>query len=162
FCRVSNKPWFVQPFRGGKLYLVTVWWDRPDKKWMKWGVPNSFPIWISDDGERLRALKTREKPSGSIRPENDWRIPNEYEEWAKRYGLTAQLKLTHLFAHAARDFEEAHYGTCRVEVSKGDLTAVFTIEPHRVPYFFKDRDITLNKEGRKERVFHVVRAHMVN
>jgi len=164
FVRLGKIPWYIQPMRGGKLYLLTIWWDRPDhpKSRNKWGIPNTFPIWISDDGNTIRALKTRETSSGRIRAEHDWHIPYGYKEWAKQYGLTAQLHLTHLFCRVARDIEETYYSTCRVEVNKGDLTAVFGIEPHRVPYFFKDRDVTLTKHGHKERVFHVVRAHIRN
>jgi hypothetical protein len=162
FSRIDTErwPWIVQPVRGGKLYLMTVWWDRPDHKVrQKWGVPNDFPIWVSDDGSVIRALKTRESSNG-IRAAHDWRIPYGYSEWAKQYGLTAQLHLTHLFAIAARDIEESYYATCRVEVSKGDLTAVFGIEPQRIPYFFQDRDVTLTAQGRKQRVFHSVRPHV--
>ena len=162
FIRLANVPWYVQPIKGGKIYMMTVWWDRPDhpKSHNKWGIPNSFPIWCSDDGTIIRALKTREASDGTIRAEHDWRIPHAYEEWAKTYGLTAQLHLTQMFCHLARDMEEAAFATCRVEVTKGDLTAVFGIEPHRCAYFFKDRDITLNEYGHKQKVFHVVRAHM--
>ena len=162
FVRLGKVPWYIQPVHGGKLYLLTMWWDRPDhpKSHHKWGTPNTFPIWISDDGQTLRALKTREMGNGSMRPEHDWRIPHAYKEWAKQYGLTPQLHLTHIFCHAARDVEQSYYATCRVEISKGDLTAVFGIEPQRIPYFFQDRDVTLNRYGHKERVFHVVRAHM--
>ena len=163
FTRINTKPWpwFVQPVSGGKLYLLTVWWDRPDhpKIHEKWGVPNEFPIWISDDGEKIRALKTREASNG-YRPEHDWRIPYAYEKWAKQYGLTAQLHLSHMFASASMEIERTYYATCRVEVSKGDLTAVFGIEPQRCPYFFRDRDVTLDAHGHKQRVFHSVRPHV--
>jgi len=162
FVRLANVPWFVQPVKGGKIYIMTVWWDRPDhpKTHNKWGIPNSFPIWCSDDGTIIKALKTREAGDGTIRAEHDWRIPHAYEEWAKTLGLTAQEHLTQMFCHLARDMEEAAYATCRVEVTKGDLSAVFGIEPHRCPYFFKDRDITLNEYGHKQRVFHVVKSHI--
>jgi len=60
----------------------------------------------------------------------------------------------------ARDVEESYYATCRIAVSKGDLTAVFGIEPQRVPYFFKDRDVVLNQHGHKQRIFHPVRPHV--
>jgi hypothetical protein len=164
FTRILSDPWpwYVQPVHGGRLYLLTVWWDRPDhpKTRHKWGVPNEFPIWISDDGNTIRALKTRETDRGSIRSEYDWRIPYAYTAWAKQYGLTAQLHLTHMFAVVARDVEQSYYATCRVEVSKGELTAVFGIEPTRIPYFFRDRDVTLTKNGRRERIFHVVRPHV--
>ena len=141
---------------------MTTWWDRADhpKIRHKWGVPNDFPIWISDDGNTIRVLKTRQAGNGDIRPEHDWRIPHAYVDWAKQYGMTAQIHLAHCFAMAAQDVEQAYYATCRVEVSKGDLTAVFGIEPQRLPYFFKDRDYTLDAHGRRQRIFHAVRPHV--
>jgi hypothetical protein len=164
FTRIEPNPWpwYVQPMRGGKIYLMTMWWDRPDhpKGHRKWGVPNDFPIWVSDDGNTIRALKTREASNGDIRPDYDWRIPYAYSEWAKQYGLTAQIHLSHCFANAANEVERTYYSTCRVAVSKGDLTAVFGIEPQRVPYFFRDRDYTLDEHGRRKRVFHAVRPHV--
>ncbi len=168
FTRIQTDPWpwYVQPVTRGKgrLYLMTTWWDRPDhpKTRQKWGVPNDFPIWVSDDGGTIRALKTREATDGTIRPEGDWRIPHAYAHWAKSYGLTAQIHLPYLFAQATGNIERSYYATCRVEINKGDLTAVFGIEPPRIPYFFKDRDVTLNEHGHKERIFHVVRAHTRN
>ena len=163
--RYQKAPWSVQPVRGGKFYLMTVWFDRPDhpkSKHTKWGVPQTFPIWCSDDGKVIRALKTRETSNGQIRAEHDWRIPHTYTEWAKQWGLTAQLHLTHMFCCATEEIERSYYAMCRVAVTKGEATAVFGIEPQRVPYFFRDRDVTLTAEGRKQRVFHSVRPHMRN
>jgi hypothetical protein len=37
--------------------------------------------------------------------------------------------------------------------------AVFNIAAKRTPYFFKDRDITVNENGRTKRVFHYVAGH---
>jgi hypothetical protein len=160
FRRVMNMPWTVQPVRGGKLYMMTVWWDRVagvERHRYKWGRPHEFPIQISDDGERIRILKTRTRSDGDVRPWWDWRIPYAYSNWSKQYGLDAQTFLGRLFTDTARDVELAAYSMLRVEVTKGDLTAVFGLNPHRTPYFFQDRDIELTESGRKRRVFHMVR-----
>lgn len=48
----------------------------------------------------------------------------------------------------------------RVNVHKGDLTAVFGVNIHRMSYFFKDRDYEVTMYGRRRPVFHVVRSHI--
>jgi len=161
FRRVKRMPWTVQPTRGGKLYVLTVWWDHVDhhNRW-KWGRPQEFPIQISDDGTRMRVLKTRTKENGDIGPWWDWQIPHEYEEWSRQYGLDPQTHLCHTFCSAVQHVELAAYSMLRVEVSKGDLTAVFGLSPRRASYFFQDRDIVLNDAGAKKRMFHIVRPHV--
>jgi len=161
FRRVRDMPWTVQPVRGGKLYMLTVWWDRVEKCERiryKWGRPQEFPVQISDDGERIKVLKTRRDGDGDkVRPWWDWQFPHEYKEWSKHYGLDAQTHLSHVFTDAVRDVERSAYSMLRVEVTKGDLTAVFGLSPHRTPYFFRDRDIQLTESGKKRRIFHMVR-----
>jgi hypothetical protein len=158
FRKIEKFPWDVQPVRGGKKYVLTVWWDRivgvRGHKY-KWGRPMEFAVHISDDGERIRILKTREG-----RQWWDWRIPYEYQKWAKSHGLDAQTHLSHLFCNTIKDIEYAQLSMLRIEVSKGELTAVFGLSAKRTAYFFQDRDIVLNHAGRKKRVFHMVRPHV--
>lgn len=160
FRRIERFPWTVQPVRGGKCYVLTVWWDRVEAvkgHKYKWGRPMEFPVHISDDGKRIRVLKTRKDGDGKTRSWWDWRIPHDYERWAKQYGLDAQTHLGHLFCDVTRDIENTGLSMLRVEVTKGDMTAVFGLDPRRTGYFFQDRDIVLNENGRKRRVFHMVR-----
>lgn len=164
FNRVKKLPWHIQPVHGGKLYVMTVWWDRTTHvgkhKW-KWGRPEEFALQVNDDGKTIRVLKTlKDGKDSKTRPWWDWRIPYAYEEWAKQYGLTAQLHLSRLFCDAAKMIEYAAGAMLRIEVSKGDLTAVFGIDPRRTSYFFQDRDIILNEHGVKKRIFHMVRPHV--
>jgi hypothetical protein len=65
---------------------------------------------------------------------------------------------THLFTFVAHEYEMANSGT-QVSVRKGDLQAVFAITIERTPYFFKDRDLVVNENGRRRRIFHIVRPH---
>jgi hypothetical protein len=159
FVKSKNVPWTVQPVVGGRVYLFTVWWDRPqDTHWRRrWGIPQTFPIHINSEG-KLRVLKTRVRSNGEIGPWWDWRIPHEYEEWSSQHGLDAQTHLTRLFCDLARHVEYAAYSMLRVEVQNKDhLTAVFGISPRRTAYFFQDRDVVLTQNGAKRRIFHMVR-----
>ena len=47
----------------------------------------------------------------------------------------------------------------QVRASKGYVSLKFHIDMLRTPYFFKDRNITVNHNGRKKRIFHIVRTH---
>jgi len=48
----------------------------------------------------------------------------------------------------------------RIAATKKDLTAVFTIDMLRTPYFFKDRDAVFDPvTGVKKKIFHIVRTH---
>ena len=45
-------------------------------------------------------------------------------------------------------------------VNAAGAVAVFNIANKRTPYFFKDRDLMVNENGRKKRVFHFVGEYM--
>lgn len=78
--------------------------------------------------------------------DNKWfrRDPHEFASFTFRLA-------TNLYANAANDV--------RVRVQKGNVVAVFSIDMLRTPYFFADRDVTLNNRGSKRRIFHIVRVH---
>jgi len=160
FRRLTSVPWMVQPVLGGHVYVLTIWWDRPQdrKHHERWGRPCEYPFHISDDGLRIRALKTRKHSDGNYGPWWDWQYPDQ--DWSDQYGLDVQTHLTHLFAIVAAEIETSNYSTVRVEVTKGDLTAVFGVSPSRTSYFFQDRDIILAANGYKRRIFHFVRPHI--
>jgi hypothetical protein len=150
----------------------------------KGGTPQEFPIYISHDGKDVHVLKKREtfrtlpknvhnrtyhhggkkgrkkRHAGeSVKVFNTWHYEEAFVEWATRHHSDVDTFLCNLFLDTARAFEDSGYGMARVEVHNGDLTAVFSLDPRRMAYFFKDRDITLTKEGRRERIFHLVKPH---
>jgi hypothetical protein len=106
----------------------------------------------------MRALKTRRNGS-SFRPEWDWCLEFETDWEERKRGFTPQIVLARKFCDAARMVEQASYAMCRVEVSKGDLTATFGVDPRRMSYFFRDRDIKLTTDGATKPIFHIVRPH---
>jgi hypothetical protein len=71
----------------------------------------------------------------SLIPQTAWHIPKDYEEWASERGIDAETHLTHLFCQATLMYEQAQYGMARVQVTKGDLTATFSIDPRRMVTF---------------------------
>lgn len=163
FKRVKHHDWMVQPVHGGKCYVMTIWWDRVarvERTQYKHGVPQEYAVHVSDDGERIRVLKTRQYSDNKVGAWWDWKVPLDSKDWARQYGVSWQMHIAHSFCGAAQDVEYASFSMLRIEVSKNDLTAVFGLSPRRTAYFFQDRDITLTEAGVKQRIFHMVRPYV--
>jgi hypothetical protein len=190
FVKYKKPPPEIQFIAGGDIYKMTIWWDRTDKKERKYGSPEEFGIFVSADGKEVVALRCcdtkyveiiskREKKGVSRTghytkgpalprrqcgnfhiPKRAWHIPGTYEEWAKQHGDTVQHFLTELFKEAVCRNETAQYSMTRITATKGDMTAAFGANIHRTGYFFQDRDIHLNEEGSRKRIFHFVRPHV--
>jgi hypothetical protein len=47
----------------------------------------------------------------------------------------------------------------QIFVTKGSLSCVFNIDMLRTPYFFKDREKTVNHNGKTKKIYHIVRTH---
>lgn len=47
----------------------------------------------------------------------------------------------------------------QVRVRKGPMTAMLSVSTKRTPYFFKDRETTTASDGKRKRIFHIVREH---
>ena len=45
---------------GGDVYKLTIWFDRPFDKKYKWGRPNEFAVFISQDGSDIKLLRMLE------------------------------------------------------------------------------------------------------
>jgi len=164
----------LQMMKGGDIYTMTVWWDRPhDPKYKrKYGTPQEFGIFVSDDGQRivaLRSLRTNMRPikakRGAYRgytvhiPQRGWQYPSEFESWAKDNGEDAQAFLTRLFLSSVQRHANAQRGMVRIAVHKDDMTAVFSVNHEKMGYFFQDRDIHIGETGARKKIFHMVRAH---
>ncbi len=185
FHKYKDPPSTVQPTTGGDVYAMTVWWDRPQdhsKHAGKWGIPEEFAIYISNDGSDRRVLKVRKdyyeraiarrsrkhgkrglkRGRDTTLQHHDWILPREHVTWAKQQHCKVEDLLITLFMDAAIAYEHAAYSMVRVEVKnpKENLTATFGVDIRRMSYFFRDRDITLNHNGRKQRVFHIVKPHV--
>jgi hypothetical protein len=173
FTRYSQPPPEVQRVpEEGDVYSLTIWWDSPRKKFgHKWGVPNDIPIFVSKNGNTIKPLKTiktrmvRVGKKGNnfdydLIPLREWQFPAAYQQWAEDYGLSIELHLPRIFCDAVRDYEHSQYAMARVAVSKGDLTASFGINPRRLAYFFRDRDIVVTVSGQRKRILHYVRPHI--
>jgi hypothetical protein len=183
FKKYKKPPPEIQMISGGDIYVMTVYWDKPSEKKMKYGVPQEFGIFVSSDGKEVIALRCcdtkyipmpskRERPHGKQIPfkrrelgqfhvpKRAWHIPGEFEKWAKKNSDNAQHFLTELFKESIQRNEMAQYSMTRVAATKDNVTAVFSVNIHRTGYFFQDRDVTLTGDGTRRRIFHWVRPHV--
>lgn len=163
-------PWEMQPInRPGDHYKLSIWWDKDEKRY-KHGRPSEIGFFVSTAGEItvLKSIATKLLPVHSKRdgtfhiPQREYHIPCAYEEWARKHGVNAKLFLSNLFCDVTKHCEHAASAMCRVSVEKNGKYLQFNIQPHRLPYFFKDRDYRLTENGKRERIFHPVKAHMRN
>lgn len=160
----------VQPVSEGAIYKLTVYWDRPDKPKIH-PTPTEYPVVIAPDGS-VRILRTLTTKHQAIRvrhgpdrgqkihiPVRRWEIAEFYHDWAKEHDADAESYLRHIFLDAAFAYENANSSMTRVTVTKKKLAAVFAVDIERTPYFFRDRDVTINGAGVKQKIFHIVRPH---
>lgn len=176
FCKYKPKgmPPELQPItREGDIYKMTVWFDKDTDRGTrknKYGEPNDFGVFVSKAGEVvvLKTISTKWVTihgknwykNGSFKiPKREWSIPNQYEEWAKHHGVNAQLFLSKLFIDMVDKCEDAAFSMARISVEKDKQYAMFGVDIHRLPYFFKDRDYQLTGSGTRKPILHLVRAH---
>ena len=170
FRKYRMPPPDTQWMSGGDIYTMTIWWDRAFEKRIKYGTPQEFGIFVSRDGKEVIALRhyergyqriwSKRKHSHFNIPKRQWSLGSEFERWARESGEDCGHMLTELFKKSVQRQETMQYSMVRVAASKGDATAIFSVNIHRTGYFFQDRDIQLNEEGSRKRIFHYVRPHV--
>lgn len=171
YMKYNRPPPEIQLISGGDIYKLTIWWDRPQDKHRKWGIPEQFAVFVSRDGSDLQILRVLDTTIVKVPkkhsswefnniPQRAWHIPRSFDDWAAKLGIDPQLQMKHLFCTAIREQELSNYSMIRVAVTRGDMTAVFGVAVHRTAYFFQDRDYELNEHGTRKRIFHVVRPHI--
>lgn len=163
FVKYSRPPATLEPTTGGDVYTMTIWWDIPAsdpraKVW-KHGVPQEFGVYVSADGKHVRALKDLGPQHHRRHYDGGWKLPHAFAHWARDRHCDPQIFLRYLFISSVRFCEEPYYSMVRVAVSKEKETAVFGVNEHRLSYFFCDRDVTVNQNGTRTPIFHVVRPH---
>ena len=170
--KAGRAPWKIEPVHDGAVYVVTNYFDKPGQAGWKGG-PAEFAMVVGKDGS-MRLLRTRTTESvaihhrhGRLRGRSSvierpvWVKGGEFAaEWASQHHMSPEMHSQFLFAHATTLFELANASMIRVSVNRDDLTAVFSVNIKRTPYFFKDRDLRVNENGNRKRIFHIVRPHV--
>lgn len=162
-------PQIERPHANEYPYVVTVFWiDRENR--MK-AAPTEFGIALDDNG-RVRVLRAKIDRSVRCRSkrgprkgiftlhQSEWGIHPFFKSWAREHKSDVESWLVLQFKSVAATLEMANLSLTRVSVVRGIDTAVFGVSIKRMPYFFRDRDITIsNATGQRRRIFHIVRPH---
>jgi hypothetical protein len=165
-------PVAIEPVTDGAVYVLTAYWDRPEEKGFK-AAPSELAVAVERDGS-VRLLRTLTSETVTIRHkrgiDRGRRTTFERPVWAKggaflrgwagEHRIEAEEMAQRLFAQATVLVELAQNSMVRVSVNRADLTAAFTVNIKRTPYFFKDRELVVNENGRRKRIFHIVRPHV--
>ncbi len=107
--------------------------------------------------ERVIVQQARRNSHLTIILRREWKIP-EIPAGAEYEGLTDLERARGIFMLAIDSYENANSGL-RVDVARGRRHAAFNVDLLRTPYFFKDRAFVPTTDGRRLRIFHIVRTH---
>lgn len=111
-----------------------------------------------------RKYKMGYRDNGAIIERMEWNYPEYIQELARNHNKTENLNLsldeyaTWMFAMMVNAVSRSEMDM-NVRVRKQNRVATFAINMLRTPYFFSDRDKTVNENGRTKRILHIVRPH---
>lgn len=185
FQKVVVKKDRVEP-HVGDLYEVTLYWDKKDdKKLFKsngFGITFYVDVLPNGDVKPLRSLqtryvehhsrqkinctvgkKTRMKAVGIYKtPETYMGLPPAFGDvnWLNETSFdTAEDVAKFYFVILANAWKESEKSPWRVIAERRGVCASFRIGINNAPTFFKDRDLYVNENGRRKKVFHFVGEH---
>jgi hypothetical protein len=119
-------------------------------------------FYASLDGNcKIRVLKEFDRELRGHRrdiPSCKWKLPPWIEDYAKYKNTSIIDAASEIFRIVAGSIEHAASGV-QVRAKRDGISAIFNMDMLRTPYFFKDRDKTVNVNGRTKRIFHITRAH---
>ena len=87
-----------------------------------------------------------------------WQQAPYIENMAKEHHETVEEAAAYLTWIAINSVLAMDSGV-HVRVAKGSKRVTFAIDMLRTPYFFKDRDKTVNENGKTQKIFHIVAGH---
>ena len=176
FRKYKIPPCDVERVSGGDTYAMTIWWDRPfstHKNKKNHGVPQEYGVWVSADGKQIEILRSlvihkewKVEKRGQWRgrsyaiPTKHWQIPRDFVEWAQREGDNPRHFLREIFLQAVQTHAMTQLNMVRITATKGNMSAAFSVDIHKMSYFFQDRDIYATERGQRKRIFHMVRPHV--
>lgn len=179
FTRVDRLPWTVEhPNEPATFYRMCIVYHDSH---LGTGAA-SFHLSV-DDSVNVRVLRQSETMTQRIRSKNKRKgLPKDTYVQRLRFGypscldgigvdektgedhykgLTIHQKVARLLTMCSNIYEDASKDVL-VRAKKSGVTAAFTIDMLRTPYFFRDRDTVLTSTGHRKRIFHIVRTHARN
>lgn len=160
-----ERPYFVESSKFSEIYEVNTFFAKTkNKNALKYA--DKFHVAVGPGGE-IKLLKeiVRYKVSvgGGMVNRKKFQYPSYILEWIAQLDKDSDIEnpqemAQFVFALIANSIVSANAGI-QVSVKSGGANAVFNIDMLRTPYFFKDREKTVNKRGRTKKIFHIVRTH---
>jgi hypothetical protein len=169
FRRIDNAQSYLQPTNAKDIYKVILFYaTRTDKHWQsKYGWPLVYHVGVTASAE---VMLLKERVQHEHRLPKKWRngggsfIQNKMD-WSrdvliacKEHQMGAEKWTVGCFTYALNYYENASMDLV-VRARKGNTTASFSVDLLRTPYFFKDREFIPASDGKRKRIFHIVRVH---
>lgn len=165
----GHVPCEIEATHDGTVYVISCYWDLGAVDGQ-----SEFAV-VVDKAGRLRLLRQRSTERVTIRHKRGCQHQRQttverqvwakgggtfLNTWAAEHSLTSEHLAEIVFAKTTTLFELANASMIRISINRGDLTAAFSVNIKRTPYFFKDRDLRVNENGHRKRIFHIVRPHV--
>jgi hypothetical protein len=87
-----------------------------------------------------------------------WSSPQFLKNWGAEHNKTPEEMGVDLFLDVYDLYHSASMDV-RVAATQHGVTAAFSVDLLRMPYFFSDRDVTVSEGGKRRKIFHIVRTH---
>lgn len=154
------------------IYKVSIMWDQVEHRRIKRPALAEFAIAVAPDGE-VHILHIRHTETQVIRHHDRrgrgfehsyierprWGIPPGLLEWAAEHKKEPREMLRDVFLLCTEYHERGNSSMIRVTAEKNGITAAFAVNVLRTPQFFADREVVVNQNGNKKRIFHIVGVH---
>lgn len=178
-----KQPHYVQRARGDIYRCVDIFYvaeppsDAPPRKTKPGYYGMTFFMALDADGKGtlLRELQTHQQKlprRGGTIQHRDWRWSEDFEWWFRNRDPERKSKVFKadtieeyaweifcVVANAAVTRPDDPSGELLVRCTRRAVTTAFSVSTKRTPYFFRDRETTVAKDGRRKRIFHIVAEH---
>jgi len=110
---------------------------------------------------KQRIEKAKHYRGSKIDGMQHWGIPIFLKDIAVQQKSTPNKMAKFMFTAAVNAAETQGMGLL-IRAKKNGVQSAFSIDLLRTPYFFKDRNKTVNEDGKTKKIFHIVRTHYRN
>jgi hypothetical protein len=154
-------------------YKMVIAWAPPRKSERPFAY--AFHVIVDRHGQVIvmpeKHQRPQSLPKGGCLYHETWKVPEMLEFHYKERKEHFAKKLDKSFEYAsAADFGADIFRHCcnvymqsteefQVTAERHTIALAFSVADKRTPKFFRDRDIVLASDGRRQRIFHAVEAH---
>lgn len=172
FRKLSTPPATVQPTTGTVYEIVALYISEMKNKNYTFPAPCYVAVMPDRSINLLKELHTTTQKIRTKKPSNQrngqsaiiqikkaqWSIPRWLRDHSKENKHSPQETAEFLLGWAYNLYVEASKDV-RIRCEKDNIVATFMVDLLRMPYFFADRETTVAVDGKKKRIFHIVRTH---